>query len=301
MSYKKMLVADWVAVEDNPIQRDTERHAAKAKHLLTPHPTHSFVFAAELPSGKLIKLDGHTRALLWKRGEVAAPTQLQVGIVPVKDRAEAEKLYKDFDSRDALETMRDKVSGAFNRHDFDPQSGLIQAGNITSALRIAYSVLSGGAASTAGSSTEHAKSRKADVYEMINEFSGELHMLDGFGLAQGKIQSGAIAAFILSARRYGHKVTPFWRGVFGNTGEKSGGQMDAVQAICELLLGRRGNYGGSASYDLCARILNGVEKWMRDETMYRVPAPMSTVGYLLGREKPSERLIKRADIGRKSA
>lgn len=75
MSYRKMLVEDWIKVEDNPIQRDTEKHAAKAKHLMTPHPSHSFVFAAELPNGKLIKLDGHTRALMWRRKDVSPPMQ----------------------------------------------------------------------------------------------------------------------------------------------------------------------------------------------------------------------------------
>lgn len=304
MSYRKMLVEDWIKVEDNPIQRDTERHAAKAKHLLTPHPTHSFVFAAELPSGKLIKLDGHTRALLWRRKEVDAPTQVQVGIIPVNSREEAEKLYKDFDSKEALETMRDKVSGAFNRHDFEPQSGLVASGNLTTALRMAYAVLVGSSAAAGVSGPKAGKSAtaaKADIYLMIDEFSPELHALDGFGLGQGRIPSGAIAAFILSFRRYGHKVVPFWRGVFADTGEKSGGYMDGVQAVSELILGRRGRYGGTASFDLCTRALAAVEKWMNDEMLFRIPAPMNTIGYLVGHERPTERLIKKSDIGKKAA
>lgn len=88
---KKMLVEDWIAVDANPIQRDTERHAAKAKHLRVFHPTHSVVSAAELPSGKLIKLDGHTRALMWRRKEIPAPTQVTVVCYQVKDKAEAEQ------------------------------------------------------------------------------------------------------------------------------------------------------------------------------------------------------------------
>lgn len=308
MAYRKMLTAEWIAVEDNPIQRDTERHAAKAKHLLTPHPTHSFVFAAELPSGKLIKLDGHTRALMWKRKDVGPPMQVQVGIIPVKDRAEAERLYKDFDSRDALETMRDKVSGAFNRHNFEPQSGLVQTGSLTSALRIAQGVLTGGTVSRgagAGSSPKNGTNQsvlaRKDVYEMIDEWSYELHALDGFGLAQGRISSGVIAAFLLSYRRHGHKVTPFWQGVFANQGSKTGGQMDAIQAVCELILGRRGSYGGSASADMCSRCLGGVNKWLRDELIFRIPSPIDTLGYLDGHEAPRERLIKKADIGKKVA
>lgn len=310
MSFRKMLVTDWIAVKDNPIQRDTERHASKARHLLTPHPTHSFVYAAELPNGKLIKLDGHTRALMWKRKDVPAPMQVQVGVIPVKDLSEAEKLYKDFDSREALETQRDKVSGAFNRHNFEPQSGLLQAGNLTYALRLSYGVLHGmtikGASSGPNSVGQNGAKReqkhKVDVYAMIDEFSYELHALDAFGLGQGQISSGVAAAFILSYRRHGHKVTAFWTGVFGGRGTKSDGQMDGIQAVCELILIRKGKYyGGSAAADMCARALGALDKWLKDEFLYRAPSPLDTTAYLLGHERPNERLIKRAGIGRKVA
>ena len=156
MKTLSMKVHEWIAVEDNPIQRDTERHAAKAKHLLTPLPTHYFVFAAELPGGTLIKLDGHTRALMWKRGDIPYPLdgKVTVGIVPVKTRAEAEVMYKTFDSKDALETMRDKVSGAFNRFGFEPKSALMQQGNIVQGLRIAYGVYLGGSVKTGTAGTQ---------------------------------------------------------------------------------------------------------------------------------------------------
>lgn len=300
----RMSVKDWIAVEDNPIQRDTERHAAKAKHLLTPLPTHSFVFAAQLPNGKLIKLDGHTRALMWKRGQIVSPVIVEVGVVPVKDRAHAEELYKTFDSREALETVRDKVSGAFNRFGFDPQSGLLQAGNLTHALRVAWRVLQGYSAASVSNKTSSESAihlvNKADVYTMIKEFNYELGALDGYGLGQGQASSGIVAAFILSYRRYGHKITPFWTGVFGNSGSKIAGEMDAIQAVNEMILARRGkHYGGTATTELCSRTLTAIEKWLKDENLYRQPTPMDTLNYLAGHEKPSERLIKKADHAKK--
>ncbi len=308
---KKMLTEEFIKIPENPIQRDTEKHAAKAKHLRTPHPTHSVVHIAELPSGKQYKLDGHTRALLWKRKEIPAPVQVTAIIYPAKDVAEVEQLYKDFDSKEALETQRDKVYGAFNRHNFEPQSGLVQAGNITSALRIAYGVLSGGSvfrgvgatvtdrgAEGSNQGAAQRKVGKTDVYTMINEFSYEIHALDGFGLQQGRIPAGVVAAFLLSYRKYGHKLTPFWTGVFANTGSKISGQMDAIQALCELIIGRRGNYGGSAAADMCSRALTAVERWLKDETMFAIPRPMDTTGYLSGYETPNERLIKKKDLER---
>ena len=300
MSYRKMTVAEWIAVAPNPIQRDTERHATKAKHLLTPRGSHQFVFAAELPNGRLIKLDGHTRALMWKRGDVEKPPHVLVGVIPVKDMAGVEQMYQDFDSRDALETTRDKVSGAFNRHNFQPSSGLLQAGNMVQSLRIAMAVLNGGVAShgTAGfkNTKKVSELTKYTIYEMVNEFSYELHALDGFMLQQSRIRAGVIAAFILSMRRYGHKVTPFWQGVFANTGSKHGQQMDMIQATVELLMRRRGTSGGgSANSDLTARCLSGVEKWLKDEVTTRVPSPMDTLNYLKGHTRPNERLIKMVD------
>lgn len=295
MTTRKMTVAEWIKVQDNPIQRDTERHAAKAKHLKTPLPTHQFVFACELPNGKLVKLDGHTRALLWERGQVPSPGNVIVAIVPAKDLAHAEELYKTFDSRDALETMRDKVSGAFHRFGFEPQSGLLSGGSITTALRVAYSVFSGETVHTGGGG----KKNKADIYVMINQFSPELLALDGLGLGSGQMSAGVVAAFLLSFRKYGHKVTPFWVGVVGNKGSKLEGEMDAIQAVTEMILAKRGHYGGSYNADICARCLTGVDKWLTDAPMFRMPKPMDTMGYLDDAPPVMERLIKKADVGKR--
>ena len=301
--YKKLSVAEWISVPSNPIQRNTERHAARAKHLLVPQASHQFVFAAELPGGNLIKLDGHTRALMWKRKDVEAPPFVWVATIPVKDKKAAEELYKTFDSKSALETTRDKVSGAFNRHNFQPKSGLLQTGHIVSALRIATAVLLGAsaAAGTAGVQ-ENRKNRKGaasfavDEYAMVDEWSYELHALDDYALRPAFIKAGTMAAFLISLRRHGTKVLPFWTGVFGNEGDKHGRQMDAIQATSELLIRRRGHGGGgSSNADLCSRCLGGVAKWLEDAVMTRVPSPIDTTNYLKGYEHPSERLIKAVD------
>lgn len=303
---KKMLTSDWVKVTDNPIQRDTERHALKAKHLRTPHATHSTVFAAELPNGRLVKLDGHTRALLWKRKEIEVPVQVTAIIYPVQNMSEAEKLYQDFDSKEALETTRDKVSGAYNKHDFAPQSPLLQYGTLVSGLRLAYGVLLGGSVKTAQASGGGAKTSPRQrqvsgvtIYQMIDEFSPELHMLDGFGLRQGQITSGIIGAFIVSARKYGHEVTKFWQGVFANTGTKMGDQMDGIEAVSQLIAINKGRgFSKMKTADIAARALMGLEKWRKDELLGRMPSPMDTTGYLEGHKKPAERLIKKRDIER---
>lgn len=313
-STRKMLTEEWIRVADNPIQRDTEKHAAKAKHLMTPHPTHSVVHAAELPSGKLVKLDGHTRALMWKRKDIPAPTQVTVVVYMAKDMAEVEQLYKDFDSKDALETNRDKAFGAFRRHNFQPQSDLLASGALTYALRLAYGVNIGlrvtsamspspsnSSGKTKSEDTATMRVKAADIYTMVDEFSYELNALDAFGLGRGSIPAGIVAAFIVSYRRYGRKVTPFWTGVFGGHGSKISGQMDAIQALIELMLSRRGHYGGKSAADMFARALMAVEKYLKDEMLFSIPRPLDTTEYLVGHERPTERLIKKADIGKKVA
>lgn len=305
---KRMLTKDWIEVQDNPIQRDTERHAAKAKHLRTPHITHSVVHAAELPNGKLVKLDGHTRALLWRRKEIEVPVQLQVVVYPVKNMAEAEQLYQDFDSSAALETTRDKVSGAYSKHHFNPHSALLQSGNIVQALRMAQGVLLGGSVKTAAGTGKGANTSprqkevsNASIYNMIDEWSGELHALDGFGLRQGQITTGIMGAFLVSFRKYGTKVTPFWQGVFANTGNKIGDHMDGIEAVAQLIAVHKGRNSHSKmkTADLAARALMAVEKWLKDELLGRMPSPLDTTGYLEGAKQPTERLIKKADLERR--
>lgn len=301
--YKKMTVKEWIAVPANPIQRDTERHLAKAFHLMTPSPSHAYVFAAELPDGKLLKLDGHTRALAWEREMVERPTTVFVATIPVKNKAEAERIYKNFDSKEALETVRDKMYGAFTRHNFQPNSGMLRAGNLTVALKNAYAVLNNVSPNTVGKrSPDDRKSGDAgdrlartDVYVMVNEFSNELNELDGYNLRSGQYSGGVIAAFILSTRKYGKKIAPFWHAVFGGEGVKQGREMDYVQALVDLVSRRRGSHGSNATVDIMARALGAADHWLKDETTTRVPSPMDITDYLVEASQPATRLIKAAD------
>jgi hypothetical protein len=279
-----MTVAEWIAVPDNPIQRDTEKHAAKAKHLLTPLPIHKIVYAAELPDGKRLKLDGHTRALMWKRKQIPHPRNgvVEVNVVHVQSVDEAVQLYKTLDSKEALETITDKVSGAFNHLNFIPESGLLKRGNIANAVRMCWHVYQGKTIHTGGTVNGAARVQ-FDLYLGIHEFSNELFALDSFSLDGAMTTSGIVAAFILTNRKHSYKVLPFWRSVFANGGEKKDGKMDGVQALNELMLQRRGRQNGSSGVaDICARAVMACEKWLEDEYFTRLPAPFDLTGYIHG-------------------
>lgn len=278
-SHIQMSCEDWIAVPSNPIQRDTERHAQRAKHLLVPLPVHAVVAAARLPSGKLVKLDGHTRALIWDRLIVPRPAQIEVHLYEVPDLEEAARLYKTFDSKEAMETSTDKVSGALRGMGYTPQSGQIASGAINSALRISWQAVYG---------FSH-RDQARDVYEAINEFAAEIIALDEMGLAKGQLRTGVMAAVFISFRKHGDPVMGFWRAVANDSGTKNAGVMDAVQGLKEVMLSRPTNAGHNASNDLCARALTCVEAWHRGENFHRLPRPTDIGSYL---ENPTDQRPK---------
>lgn len=286
MPTKKMTVSEWIKVQDNPIQRDTERHAAKAKHLMTPLAIHAIVYAARLPDNKLVKLDGHTRALLWKRNQVRHPSEIECNIIDVASMDEAKALYRTLDSKEALETIRDKISGAFSELNFVPESGLLKSGSIANALRLCWNV-------KYNSSISGGHSREGyDLYSCVQEFSSEIFALDSFDAKSSQATSGIIAAFILTNRKHGATIIPFWRAFWGDGGEKKGGFMDPVQSLNELVLQRQGrSHGGSAVADMACRAVMAAEKWLLDEDMKTIPKPYDLTGYIDG-SAPSVRLIK---------
>lgn len=290
MPLRKMRVSDWIKVQDNPIQRDTERHAAKAKHLLTPLPIHAIVYAAELPTGKLVKLDGHTRALLWKRNQVQHPPEVECHIIQVSDLDEAKRLYQTLDSKEALETVTDKVSGAFNELNFYPESGLLKRGSISTGLRAAWQIQQG--ASGIGGWTAKKVNKPYNVYDAVKEFSTELFALDSFETKHFSPTTGIILAFILTARKHGARIMPFWRTIFANGGAKKNGKMDPEQAVIELTLERRGRaHGGSAIIDIASRTVKAAEVWIEGGEFSKLPTPYDLTNYIDGK-KPANQLIK---------
>ncbi len=72
-SFTVMSVEKFCNLPDHPKQRNTMRRAIKysrpGKHLAKAHHMHMLVQAVQF-KGKIYKLDGHTRAVLWKNGKL---------------------------------------------------------------------------------------------------------------------------------------------------------------------------------------------------------------------------------------
>ena len=61
-----MPVEKWFDIPDNPIQRNTEERAKRARHLHKLTPSHYTVALAKYKgNGKREKVDGHTRGYIW--------------------------------------------------------------------------------------------------------------------------------------------------------------------------------------------------------------------------------------------
>lgn len=114
--FNEMSVDEWIEVTDCPVQRDTKRHAEKAKkkHLKTKSRTQSLVSAAKL-NNQLIKVDGHTRAFCWKNNWLGRPLKdcLDVAVYPCETLEEVIALYHSFDTQ-----SQGKDSKEFTRRRF---------------------------------------------------------------------------------------------------------------------------------------------------------------------------------------
>lgn len=278
----KMTVAEWIKVKDNPVQRDTQRHAQRAAHLLTPLPVHSIVWAARMPGGSLIKLDGHTRALLWSQAIVPHPPVIEVHVMDVKNTEEAISLYKTFDSKDALETTADKVFGALKGLKLSPESPFVISGAFNSALRVVREATFG-----------YSKSKRSyDIYSTISEFIPEIAALDRLGMKKGQVTLGIVAAMMISYRKHGEKVMGFWKSVLLNEGKKSNRQMDAIEAVNSMMNATRGRHGAVAQLDLCGRALNALERYLDGEMFVSMPRPINVNTYLGSKTEAATKLIR---------
>ena len=138
-----MSVAEFSALPDNPIQRDSAAHGKLYSrppygHLSKWHPTHVKVAMCVSENGKKKwKLDGHTRMWCIADGRLEVPkgTKLQVDVWTVKDEDMAAEYYTCYDGfSGSHETGNDKLFGAFRYHKFEPtkphmfrETGLISA------------------------------------------------------------------------------------------------------------------------------------------------------------------------------
>ena len=220
-----MTIKEWIGIQPNPIQRDTEYRARKAinGHLKQPSETHRRVAMAMLPDGERFKLDGHTRALLWSDKRLAAPDTVKVDIYHVDNMSDVEDLYKQFDNADAVETASDRLMGAFRLHKFSPSSLLVRKGGLTSALAVLTKKVGA----------------RMNIYQEITPWMPSIRLIDSAGFSNQEFPTGVFAAALLTVHGYGESALEFWRRYEADEGIKEGKIRCPVQTLRDLVRDKR--------------------------------------------------------------
>ena len=213
----EMSIEEFGAVPDNWIQRDTESHATRASrpgnHLSLPHEVHRNVSVALLPTGKYVKLDGHSRSYLWSEQLLSpVPGNLHVTVYPVKNKQEAIDWFRTFDNSSATQTKRDRLFGAFRLHNFFPQHGyLFNSSGLMSAIEY---ITSFGAPNKAA-----VRALPFDV--MVKPWLETLRTLDSGDFTNHyAFRSPIMCAAIMTIRRDGNRALSYWQSYHDGGGSK---------------------------------------------------------------------------------
>jgi hypothetical protein len=259
-----MTVDDWIAVPDNPVQRDTERHARKATHLHTLHPTHQVVDMARLPNGQQYKADAHSRAFLWDgrlAGEGIRPQRPRLVTVKVwacQNLSDVKRLYDTCDSKAAVETLPDKLHGAQREIGLTFNSTLLKSGRYGQAVKNLYQKVYG-----------YEDRKRPDFLRIcVTEFVDDLRRLDDCNPSQGHFPFAITMAALATIRAYGEQAVDFWKGYEREAGWKMDGDRDPIQALHEALQDTRARkqIDSQHQWELMGRAVNAVEMAARSGT-----------------------------------
>ena len=251
MAVIQMSVSDWIDVPDNPRQRNTEKRAtnAKKKHLAKYEKIHRYVFAATKNDAIICKLDGHTRALLWQRGELETPDdgKVDVMLIDVKTIDEAKRIYDMIDANPTVKKPSDNIYGACRELGFKLDSPLLRGCAFATQLKIA----------TTG------KRFSGEVYQMVGEWKKELQQLDSLALTSHN--TILIAVILVAIRKDGiEKAGQFFKLLDTNSGLKTTKGYDGVESLSRVMAIRRAE-GRTAGYEnlmqICGQAWSAYENW----------------------------------------
>jgi hypothetical protein len=253
-----MSTTDWIAVPDNPIQRNTEERAKRANHLVVFEPVHAEVSMAMLPDGSRFKIDGHTRAHKWASGDVKnAPRQVEVKVYGCRDIRTVMRLYGRWDSKLAVETTRDQIDGAVRRAEIQFASPMLKGSKFSNALKSLYGEIFG-----------HDKQLWSDpgaMAEAIGLFREELVLLDSVHPTPGRFPAGVVQAALATFLHDGAEAVPFWQSYSNNEGRKSRTHMDAVQGLSDATLSETQKRSRDAHANLFRKGLRAYVAWRKEE------------------------------------
>ena len=247
---RSMTLEEWYTVPDNPVQRDTKRHAEHAakNHLTKAVSSQWIVHMATLPDGRCFKLDGHTRSPLWEEGRLQVPEQLMVIAHPCHNLEEVKALYSTHDNTKAGEKAPDIVYGGFRLHGINPQSSLFKKCMLATVMRI----------------LPHTGDNQ---YNNIGKWKNEIIAFDEANPVYGHLYpSGVVAGALATFRRHPEAAAEFWSTFQADGGCKEGTTRDGVQALREYIPINRSSSGRDGStelYGLACCVISAFEQWRK--------------------------------------
>ena len=239
-----MSVDDWIDVKDCEIQRDTMKHAKRTTrpngHLAKYDEAHRYVTMAQLPNGKYIKLDGHTRALLWSLEELERPKgmptnrQLIVTVIQCKDQADIRHWYGTFDNKRATESNRDLLDGALGYHKIDLKHGyLFQNTGLMSAIQ--YTIWP----------EKWVDLQTINFIDLTRPWLDAIRTMDSGEFPNHLLfRSPVLLAALMSFRRDGNRALSFWEGFHNDIGIKDKKGVDAIFCARDCLTIATNEQGG---------------------------------------------------------
>ena len=275
-----MNVEHFISLPDNPRQRDTVRHAAKAMkgHLRFPSDTQSVVAIACINGMPVCKLDGHTRAYLWANGQLEVANQtLTVQAYEVSSMAEACELYTHFDSSMAVEGSVDKLSGACRESGLVLKSPLLSDCKWNTALKCAHTLKG---------------NNGSNEYFVVPLWAPAIAEVDSWMLPKNKFKgSGLISLMFIIAGSpdvQRDAAMEFFTKYQKGEGIKSGTRRDGVQALDEHMLDRRAKglmTGYENIFDMICKGYSCFRSWCKNEMIVNVRSSRELVTVFHSRTK----------------
>ena len=205
----------------NTMQRDTEAHARVATHLLKWHPKQAEAAQALLPDGTEIKLDAHTRCLIWSTGKAPPPPiPLRVDRWRVADEKMAGELKLIYDNRHATNQAHDVLFGMLRHLDVEFKSHVLRDNKFLGAIRVAENFL---------------HPSREDIVDAllpaVQRWLRELRLFDSVMPTRKRFNTSLQAGSLLLLRRWGDAALPFLQAHQENLGDKQGTKFSAQNAF----------------------------------------------------------------------
>lgn len=238
-----MTFKEWEKLPTFLSQRDTASRAMKKVNIekfMNPLPTHFDVAAVCLRDGRMFKVDGHTRTVIWQAIGMI-PKEVHVRIYYCDSFDQARAIYDSIDERKSAKDSADTIYSAMRECNFTPISPLVSSCKFGEALNLSF----------------RAPCRGYSKAQQVKDAISTLKILDQLLPTKEDFPTPITAAALLSIKRDGSAALRFWRAFTSGAADFSGNAHDLLTGyIKEAVWGKR-----AANLNTAGRCLAIYEAW----------------------------------------